>query len=498
MKSARLPLLTKVLFVAFVNLCLLGLALAVIMRAQFRLDSGSFLLAPAQSRIMTVAQQIALELEEARRDSWDDVLRRHGQAHHVQFELIDEFGERVAGSDLRLPHEVSERIPRRTRRGDDRPPPNEDRKRGEPGPEDGEPRPDRAEPTHRPAPPLFLTATTDPPGYWAGARIPVRENLRENPHPDTLLIMAPSLLASPLFFDVAPWVTIGLAVIVISIACWLPFIRGLTRSISQLTHAAGQIAAGRFEVHVADHRRDEIGQLGGAVNRMAGRLSTFVNGQKVFLSGIAHELCNPIATIQFGLGNLERKIEEPHREAVAEIQEEVQHMSALVNELLQFSRGGIEALDLKLRPVNVSNTVRRVLDREAAEGVDIQTSVDSGLYVVAEPEYLFRALSNVVRNAIRYAGHAGPISISVERESGRILIATADCGPGVPEQHLDAIFAPFYRLDASRNRETGGMGLGLAIVKTCVESCGGVVSCRSRQPSGLVVEMRLQEAPKQD
>ena len=236
-----------------------------------------------------------------------------------------------------------------------------------------------------------------------------------------------------------------LAVILVSVVCWLPFIRGMTRSISQMTRAAGQIAEGQFEVHVADRRRDEIGQLGDAINRMASRLSGFVNGQKRFLGGIAHELCNPIATIQFALGSLERRVADDQRDRVAEIQEEVQHMSALVNELLSFSRAGIAGLDVKLVKVNLAATVARVLEREASPELQVETAVDAGLNALAEPEYLFRALSNLVRNAIRYAGHAGPIRISARAEAGKVHLTVADQGPGVPEHALEEIFAPFYR-----------------------------------------------------
>jgi len=308
-------------------------------------------------------------------------------------------------------------------------------------------------------------------------------------------MMSPSLLGSGLFFEFRPWLTVVLAVMLVSVACWLPFIRGMTRSIALMTRAAGQIAEGQFNVHVADQRRDEIGQLGDAINRMASRLSGFVSGQKRFLADVAHELCTPIATIQFGLGNLERRLTEEQRNRVADIQEEVQHMSALVGELLAFSRADRQLVEAKLETVNVAATVARVLDREASPDVRIEVSVNENLAVSADPEYLFRALSNLVRNAIRYAGHAGPIFVSAEAAEGAVSITVADSGLGVPEQVLEDIFAPFYRVDSSRNPQTGGVGLGLAIVKTCVESCGGSVKCRNRRPSGLEVEIRLPEAP---
>ena len=497
--KARLHLYTKVLFVAFLNVCLLGLALEAIGRAQFRMDAGSFLLAPAESRIMTLAHEVALELEGAPREQWDQVLERHAQLHRVELELFAETGERVAGQGLAVPPRVADRIPRRQQRPrraePSRRPPPADREPLPEGPRDQEKQGDDRQERRDPAPPLFLTATTHPTAYWAGARIPLRLGPSENPHPGTLLLMSHSLVSSRLFFDPTPWITIGLAVILISAACWLPFIRGMTRSISQMTRAAEQIAEGHFETHVSDRRRDEIGQLGAAVNRMSARLAGFVDGQKAFLSGIAHELCTPIATIQFGLGNLERRIPPEQKDSVADIQEEVQHMSALVNELLSFTRAsGIEGLNFTLTSVNLAATVTRVLEREASPDVDIAVAVDEKMNVEAEPEHLFRALSNVLRNAIRYAGHSGPIQIAARAEGGGVFVTVTDSGPGVPEESLEQIFAPFYRVDPARRQDTGGLGLGLAIVRNCVENCGGAVRCRNVEPSGLEVEIRLKQA----
>ena len=82
-------------------------------------------------------------------------------------------------------------------------------------------------------------------------------------------------------------------------------------------------------------------------------------------------------------------------------------------------------------------------------------------------------------------------ALGFERQD-QVRIAVADGGPGVPASDLPRLFDPFYRADASRDRETGGVGLGLAIVKTCIESCGGAVSCRNLEPAGLEVTIRLQ------
>jgi signal transduction histidine kinase len=162
--------------------------------------------------------------------------------------------------------------------------------------------------------------------------------------------------------------------------------------------------------------------------------------------------------------------------------------------LLSFSKAGMQIAETDIVPVDVSNLVDRVLERESTLGADFRTSVTKDVAVLANPDYLFRAISNLVRNAIRYAGTAGPISISAHREGPDTLITVSDSGPGLPENALEEVFAPFYRLEPSRGRDTGGAGLGLAIVKACVEASKGSVRAHNRQPSGLAVEIRLRTA----
>ena len=103
-----------------------------------------------------------------------------------------------------------------------------------------------------------------------------------------------------------------------------------------------------------------------------------------------------------------------------------------------------------------------------------------------------RALSNLVRNAVRYGSGAGPITVRGEQAAnGVVAVRVADTGPGVPEEELPKIFDAFYRVDTSRTRETGGVGLGLSIVKTCVETCGGTVTAHNQPGGGLEVTIYL-------
>src|SRR5262249_33675239 len=157
------------------------------------------------------------------------------------------------------------------------------------------------------------------------------------------LIRSETIFNSALFLDWRLWIGMVLGVIAVSVACWLPFIRGLTRAIAQMDRATAQIAEGHFEAQGAGNRGDELGAIRAQINRVAGRLDSFVKNQKRFLGDIAHELCAPIARVQFALGILEQKAGDEQRAHVATLHEEVQEMSALVNELLSFSKAGLNA-----------------------------------------------------------------------------------------------------------------------------------------------------------
>jgi len=219
------------------------------------------------------------------------------------------------------------------------------------------------------------------------------------------------------------------------------------------------------------------------------------SGAPFVATGGAFELSAPISRIQFALGILEAKADDALRPHVGVLHEEVQEMSALVNELLQFSKAGLAGRATTLGRVEVEPVVRRAALREPAPGAAFEIDVPAGLAVMANEEYLVRALANLLRNAVRYAGSSGPISIAVARERDSVVIRVADRGPGLPSAELDEVFAPFYRPEASRSRETGGAGLGLVIVKTCVEACGGTVAAQNRPEGGLEVVIRLTESP---
>ncbi len=342
--------------------------------------------------------------------------------------------------------------------------------------------------------PKFILRVGQPPMYWIGVRVPLPGDDGQPGPPATLLLVVPSLSSGGLLFDVTPWLWVGAAVLACSVLLWLPLVRGITRSIRQMTGAAGQMAQGRFGTRVDTARSDELGRLGESLNHMAGRLGEYVTGQKRFLGDIAHELCSPLARMEMALGVLEQRASAEQQGHVSDVREEVRHMSSLVNELLSFTKAGLRSKDIALNAVPLAALCARVISREALEKSDIAMNVDAAVSVLADPDLLARAVANVLRNAVRYAGDAGPIVITATPRGEDVCLAIADRGPGVPPETLHRLFDPFYRPETARTREGGGAGLGLAIVKTCVEACGGSVAVKNAQPTGLEVTMTLRRA----
>ncbi len=477
----HLSLFTKILLWFFLNLLVLG---AVLLGFFFwRAPVVGRIFSESSTGLRAVAQLVTAELHEKSQPEREAILSRFSAAYEVQFLLYSARGEKLAGAALMVPPTVLTEITAPPRGMPPPPPPPPSSALGDPPRQGMDPRP--------PPFPLTEVTTGSPTMYWKLVRIPLFEKGQPGEHKAVLLAVSASRSGNGLFFDPKPLLLLVLVILVLSILLWLPFVRGLTKTIRQLTAATEQIAEERFDVRVDEQRDDELGRLGKAINHLATRLSGFVHGQKRFLGDISHELNSPLARMQFALSILESRVEPQHRAYITDAQEEVQLMTRLVSELLDYSKAGLKTAAIKLEAVRLRPLVQQAIAREVAEAQSVKNNVDDAIEVIAHPELLARALSNVIRNAVRYADATGNIEISATQQGQQVKICITDNGPGVPQPALDRLFDPFYRLEADRARTTGGAGLGLAIVKSCVEACQGTVSARNRQPTGLAVIITL-------
>ncbi len=503
--KTRVPLYAKILLCLLLNLLILAAAAWYFLSDQFRVDS--VFAGQIGERVQNAANAVVAELKGSPGPEWTAILARR-QPKGVTFYLYAPDGRPIAGPDDTLPPEVHQRTVLPGAR-----PGGQDGQRPGPLPRDGGFRPGFEEPDDfddfggpeprpdiRPIPPAQgpgpqgprreLLRTHGPERYWA--LVPVTLSTPPNRRPSTFIAASDTLLGSDFFLDLRPFLWGGIGALLLSALIWLPFVRGITRSVRKMHVATDRIAQGEFDARADDRRRDELGALGDAINRMALRLGGYVEGQRRFLGDIAHELSAPIARLQMGTSILEQRAAPEDHERIADVREEVEHMGGLVNELLQFTRASIGGKQANLTSVNLRDIAEKAVRRESGDTTHITITIPAELCASADPDLLQRALGNLIRNAIRYAAHAGPITLSAAPEAGRIALRVSDSGPGIAPEDLPKIFDPFYRVDTARVRETGGVGLGLAIVKTCAKACAATVTARNLSP-GLEVTLSLSQ-----
>ncbi len=509
--NPRRSLFLKILLWFLMSLVLLIGIVAGIFNLDFRFRAESALISGLGGQGKGLGQVILRELYDSDYYEWGSILKRFGKAYDLELLLCRSDGRILAGANRMIPAGVTDALHRSesnlksVHQLPPHPPSGHGRRPAPGGPPKHPGPPSFASRENTavgrfPMPPLpppeelrftYLLRTSNPTRYWASVPFPFRDRRQEPPITLFLLAASPSITGNGLFFNPVPWLLLAGIVLAVSILLWIPLVKSITRPIVRITQVAEEIARGNFNIHVKEQRADEIGRLGAAINHMSGQLETHIMGQKRFLGDMAHELASPIARMALGLGIFEQRLKGEDLERLKDISEEVHHMSNLINELLSFTRAEIGSDRVAAATVPLLPAILACMEREGGKEVTIVNHVDEDISVWAVDGLLRRALSNVLRNAVRYAGHEGPIEITAQRDSDKVLIAITDHGPGVPEASIGRLFEPFYRPEAARNRKSGGVGLGLAIVKTCVQACGGTVHAKNLSPHGFSITMTL-------
>lgn len=507
-------LFAKILLWSLLYLILVASVLTTFFAFQSHIDLGSLLGRQASDRIRIAADLIAHDLNQSPEAAWPKILSRHSNIYQVDFLLLFKDGLQISPADLSVPAIVREKAlaTRHTRSvrenffsrfKHDRNYSEEDfdhhfhDRRKENRDHSSKDRVSRNNHQKERPGTKFMMRTTNPVHYWTGIWIPVVREPTGPVHKAMLLAVSDSATGNGFFFDPLPWIVVAAGIILISIVIWIPFVRHITGPLAHMTEVAEEIACGRFDVRIKEQRRDEIGRLGITINNMTSRLHGFINGQKRFLGDVAHELASPIARIQLGLGILEQQVDKKSRGRVQDVIEDVTHMAELINELLSFSRAELGKKKISLELTELLPVIQRAVQREQTTAGEIIYRIEPDIKAIADPELLTRALANLIRNSMRYAGDSGPIYVSARKQRNKVLIEVRDSGSGVPEDLLNQLFEPFFRPEPARDRSSGGVGLGLAIVKSCVEACQGTVTAKNCQPAGFAVTIALpdQQAP---
>ncbi|BDU16764.1 sensor histidine kinase [Lysobacter auxotrophicus] len=294
---------------------------------------------------------------------------------------------------------------------------------------------------------------------------------------------------SPVVIDVQPSV--------MPLAKWLPYVlvlqlavlllcawaavRLATRPLARLAQAAENVRPDGDGERLPATGPTEVAQAVGAFNAMQDRIARYMKERLQILASISHDLQTPITRMKLRAESMD---EVPERAKMLDDLDQMQH---LVREGIAYARsahGSTEA------PVRVD--LDAFLDSLVCDYVDTGRPVSLagriGAPVVTRPHALRRMVANLIDNALKYAGTA---DVELNDDCGAVVIRVGDRGPGIPEAELARVMEPFYRLEASRNRDTGGTGLGLAIAQQLADSIGATLTLRNRDGGGLVAEVRL-------
>jgi signal transduction histidine kinase len=253
----------------------------------------------------------------------------------------------------------------------------------------------------------------------------------------------------------------------------------ILRPVSELTAAAHRMRQGDLDVRVVPRGDDEIARLGRAFNEMAERLGDVERTKRQMVGDVAHELRSPVTNLRCGLEAIQDGLVALDRERIDALHSETLLLQRLIADLQDLALADAGGLALDRQPVDVAEIVRRAVGADQ-DGAPVRVTIDPGAgELKADAGRLEQILRNLVSNARRHTPEGGRIDIRATREGGRLRLAVADTGSGIPAEHLPHVFDRFYRADPSRGRATGGAGLGLAIVRRLVEAHGGTVAAVS-------------------
>jgi len=264
-------------------------------------------------------------------------------------------------------------------------------------------------------------------------------------------------------------------------------IRRILRPLSWLQQGVERVGEGDLDYIVKTRGKDELHNLARAFNEMTGRLKAMIKIKDRLLVDVSHELRSPITRMKVALEFLTETT------AKKSIAEDLGEMETMVTGILDAARTENARASLKREPTDLVRLTREVVKAfETGTPNVIFDPPSKEIRISADPGQIRTALKNIIENGQKYSAHqTEPVTVAVSQDSAHVVLTIRDRGIGIPAGDLTRIFEPFYRVDKSRTRETGGFGLGLSICKNIIEAHGGGIDIVSPDGKGTVVKVTL-------
>lgn len=303
------------------------------------------------------------------------------------------------------------------------------------------------------------------------------------------------------FSELAFWPLVVWVVASGGVCFWMA--RYLTSPVVKLRQASQQLAEGDLSARAGEaigSRRGELADLVRDFDRMAERIQSLVDSQNQLLSDVSHELRSPLARLSVAIGVARRRAGADTIPALDRIELEAERLNDLISRVLMLCRleVGEEAVH-QAGEIDITHLLNEIVTDANFEAQSRNCRVHftgtEPCTVIGNLALLRSAIENVIRNAMRYTAENTEIEVSVQqalaRERRMCLVSVRDHGPGIPEDQLEEVFRPFYRLDDARERQTGGSGLGLAIAQRAIRLHRGWTRAMNAPGGGLLVELAI-------
>jgi signal transduction histidine kinase len=266
------------------------------------------------------------------------------------------------------------------------------------------------------------------------------------------------------------------AVVILSLIA----VRWVTQPLSSLAIAAENLGENINRPPLDESGPSEVRRAARAFNKMQSRLANYLNDRARVLAAMSHDLKTPITRLRLRT----ELLEDP--DLRARFGKDLDEMESMVLTTLDFMRG-IDTGE-QFQPIDVMALLESLQADYEETGHPVRIQGQATSTFVGKPRALKRCLNNLIENAVKYGKNA---TIIVQDEEAQLVLKVEDEGPGIPAEEQENVFAPFYRTESSRNRDSGGTGLGLSIARSIAHDHGGNITCRNLETSGLQVIVML-------
>ncbi len=285
-----------------------------------------------------------------------------------------------------------------------------------------------------------------------------------------------------------------LAIVLASCIGYL-FARALVRPINKMASTARAIKEGDLTARTGIQGEDEIARLGMTFDEMADSIERDRKLERRLTTDVAHELRTPLMAIQSTVEAMVDGVFEPNEERLETVNSEVQRLSRLVDAILKLSRLENRSTPMKKELLDVGDLISGIISTHEAyvndSGLKLVYEVERDVIVRGDSDMIRQATANLISNAVRYTPEGGTITVSVSSNDGMCAIAVRDTGIGLSPDEAKMVFSRFWRADAGRTRERGGLGIGLSVVKEIVDRHNGHVTVEGEKGKGACFTIML-------